>query len=130
MGTQTEKQRQGRGTHGRTHHAPARRQGSREGGAPCCSRLAWRTSSFGRLHRSAENLRQQMLPRNAGNRLDVDGPPSIKPTALPARNRRLVDRRIEQQTERLKRQLVRLTIQSNGVAVVFHADSSCILCNI
>ncbi len=127
MGTQTEKKRQERD--GRRCRAPARQQGTRRGGGRrFFSHLAWGTSSFGRLHWSAENLRQQMLPRYSGNRLDIDRPSSIEPAALPARHRRLVDRRIKQQSERFERQLVRFTIQSDG-GTVFHGVSSCISCN-
>ena len=128
MGTQTEKKRQERD--GRRCRAPARQQGTRPGGG--CrffSHLAWGTSSFGRLHWSAENFRQNVTARNTGNRLDLDRARRINATTLPTRDCGFVDRRIKQQTERLKRQLVRFTIQSDG-GTVFHADSSCISCNI
>lgn len=109
-------------------------QGARRGVRAWPERLAERERatgpvSFGSLGRGAKHLWQKIRPSYPCDTLDFDRAERRNDTALPAENRRFVDRRHEETTEGLKAHSVIFLAELGDRGILFHGDIGCISCN-
>lgn len=105
-----------------------RQGGGARGGSLAVGERLTRQVSFGRL-RASKQFRKELVARNAGDPLYLDGTSRGDTPTLPTKYGRLVDRRVEHEPELLKAHPFVLFTVSGDFGFMAHVHLSCISCN-